>query len=741
MGIIAPWRSELQQVVGGAPQAASFKSPSDFMGPGGGDNGLAALARGLGQLSGAAFELGIQERQTQQEIALLEEIQGLQLRTDEFENNEMANNRGKNGIGARKRFQDWFENEAAEIDKKWAGVGLSARKYLTHHVGNIGVRGLDRMGRFGLEQQNDHMLSVANGGVSLAYQEAQRDPANYLNRLNPALDDLAAALRKTGKSDEEIAAKTQALRHGGLEVAALSLGEAGAFEAADRLLNGDYREEGAGFINPLGGGARLSSGFGLRTPPETNWGRGSRNHQGHDYAAPEGTPVAAAKAGRVSFVGRNGGYGLMVMIDHGDGTETRYGHLSDVGDLKAGQEVGLGQPIALSGGRKDDPNSGNSRGPHLHFEIRRNGKPLDPSKEYGGGMPNSKRREIQAKLDKMRDDAVVKSLGDEAAEAYQSGSEAEIAEQQQRSLDEINKVDDPDRRHAMANAYQKEISFQQMRRDASDMAAKEAFLSLAADNGWSPAEMQANLKTKEGFSRAGKEALAAQIDDGTVTKVTWTNLAALDQLRIEIEQRRRNKNPMSAEEVRARAQAQGMTVGQAQEAEKYRVDGGMAGVDGFAGKVNAFFKEMTANTANPPAGFIDAVAHTLPAGKTPTPEELRNAVGVTVLNFMKGESMSGKWYLPNKNETYFYAHAAVREGRAGDTWLPTVDSDEIKRITLEMQARMAAGQIPTGPINNEVIRTYKRVHIMGLPPIPTPAANQSRPPLPQAITHNQTAGE
>lgn len=108
---------------------------------------------------------------------------------------------------------------------------------------------------------------------------------------------------------------------------------------------------------------RISSRFGER------WGR---MHNGLDIAVPTGTPIRAAAAGTVTYSASMGTYGLLVIIDHGHGVETRYAHLSRL-VAKVGQRVARGDLIAYSG------NTGLSTGPHLHFEIRRNGVALDPS--------------------------------------------------------------------------------------------------------------------------------------------------------------------------------------------------------------------------------------------------------------------------------------------------------------------------------------------------------------------------
>jgi murein DD-endopeptidase MepM/ murein hydrolase activator NlpD len=94
-------------------------------------------------------------------------------------------------------------------------------------------------------------------------------------------------------------------------------------------------------------------------------------HPGVDLAAPEGTPYYAAAAGKVIVARWNGGYGYNVMIDHGGGIVTVYGHSSRL-LVKEGQFVQAGEKIALVG------NTGHSFGSHLHYEIRLNDKPIEP---------------------------------------------------------------------------------------------------------------------------------------------------------------------------------------------------------------------------------------------------------------------------------------------------------------------------------------------------------------------------
>ena len=146
----------------------------------------------------------------------------------------------------------------------------------------------------------------------------------------------------------------------------------GGFAAGDgRVLTGNENFIPLGiFAWPLEGNWPVSSRFGPRPSPG---GIGSTNHMGIDISAPIGTPILASAAGTVTQV-RNtdqGGWGLFVIIDHGGGYQTIYAHNSR-NSVSVGQTVVQGQVIAEIG------STGTSTGPHLHFEIRRNGVPVDP---------------------------------------------------------------------------------------------------------------------------------------------------------------------------------------------------------------------------------------------------------------------------------------------------------------------------------------------------------------------------
>ena len=118
----------------------------------------------------------------------------------------------------------------------------------------------------------------------------------------------------------------------------------------------------APFAQPVKDKFRFTSGFGQR------WGR---LHAGTDFAAPIGTPVYSTADGVVVSAGWASGYGRLIKIQHEFGIETRYAHLNKIG-VKVGQRVSRGERIGDMG------NSGRSTGPHLHYEVRVGGTPVNP---------------------------------------------------------------------------------------------------------------------------------------------------------------------------------------------------------------------------------------------------------------------------------------------------------------------------------------------------------------------------
>lgn len=131
----------------------------------------------------------------------------------------------------------------------------------------------------------------------------------------------------------------------------------------DRRREYDLRLSG----RPLAGG-KISSGFGTRADPLS----GRRvMHKGLDFVAPVGEPILALADGVVTWAGTNGGYGLLVELEHADGFRTRYAHNEAI-LVERGSRVRKGEAVATLG------SSGRSTGPHLHLEVHHRGEPIDP---------------------------------------------------------------------------------------------------------------------------------------------------------------------------------------------------------------------------------------------------------------------------------------------------------------------------------------------------------------------------
>jgi murein DD-endopeptidase MepM/ murein hydrolase activator NlpD len=149
------------------------------------------------------------------------------------------------------------------------------------------------------------------------------------------------------------------------------------FESDDGKVRGYFTPEGRGmrkaFLRAPLDFTRISSGFNPRRVHPIS-GR-VRAHRGIDYAAPTGTPIWAAGSGKIQFAGRKGGYGNAVIVDHGNGITTLYGHMSRIGrNARVGRRVEQGQIIGFVG------STGAATGPHLHYEYRVNGQHKNPAK-------------------------------------------------------------------------------------------------------------------------------------------------------------------------------------------------------------------------------------------------------------------------------------------------------------------------------------------------------------------------
>lgn len=179
--------------------------------------------------------------------------------------------------------------------------------------------------------------------------------------------DLAGALSRAGGfgfADSMLAS----LMRQTMPVETEALGEIGGAKPLVDLPLEDLTPAPFGLASPIALGP-ISSAFGWRQDP---LGKTMKFHEGTDIRMPIGQDVPVAQAGRVTFAGEQGGYGLTVTVEHGAGVATRYAHLSSV-DVAVGESVALGQTIGKSGA------SGRVTGPHLHFEVLEGGTPVDPA--------------------------------------------------------------------------------------------------------------------------------------------------------------------------------------------------------------------------------------------------------------------------------------------------------------------------------------------------------------------------
>ncbi len=158
-----------------------------------------------------------------------------------------------------------------------------------------------------------------------------------------------------------------------------------------------YRENGANLKRVLMqtpiDGARMSSGYGMRRHPVLGY---NKMHKGVDFAAPRGTPIYAAGNGTIEKAGRQGGYGNYIRIRHSNGLKTAYAHMRKFAKgMKAGKSVKQGDIIGYVG------TTGRSTGPHLHFEVLKNGKQVNPksiSSSSGEKLAGRKLKDFKARI-------------------------------------------------------------------------------------------------------------------------------------------------------------------------------------------------------------------------------------------------------------------------------------------------------------------------------------------------------
>lgn len=247
------------------------------------------------------------------------------------------------------------------LHKRWLRLSL---------VASVIILGAAVYGFYGLTQQVMHVQIERENARLKEENQKQRAQLNELNQRVEEVEDTSRRLAEI--SGVSIQQENQPKGKGG---PALPIQDASAIVSrAERLQRGLMAVESiirtrliTPSIWPVSG--EMTDGFGGRRNPFG--GVSSEFHPGQDIATIWGSPVEVTAAGTVTFAGWQNGYGNVVVVDHGRGLTTRYGHLSQIG-VAEGQQVNRGDVIGNVG------STGRSTGPHLHYEVRINDEPVDP---------------------------------------------------------------------------------------------------------------------------------------------------------------------------------------------------------------------------------------------------------------------------------------------------------------------------------------------------------------------------
>ena len=226
-------------------------------------------------------------------------------------------------------------------------------------------------GFYGLTQQAIHLKIESENEKLRAENARQREELNKLNNRVEAVEDTSRKLaEKSGVVHEESSVPGAGGPAVPLDAESLEIMEArmSRLEQNIRAYESILRSRGyTPTIWPVEG--KLESGFGGRRNPFG--GSSYEFHSGQDIDAEYGSPVIAGASGKVEFAGWQNGYGQLVVVDHGGGLTTRYGHLSHI-DVTVGQSLERAQFLGRVG------STGRSTGPHLHYEVRINDEPVNP---------------------------------------------------------------------------------------------------------------------------------------------------------------------------------------------------------------------------------------------------------------------------------------------------------------------------------------------------------------------------
>ena len=221
-------------------------------------------------------------------------------------------------------------------------------------------------------KKDEENLKNAKESLDNELNKLQKTKAEYdseTRALNQKYDELEDILIVQQEEEErikrEILAAQEAAKQEALKQESNNKEETNKQETVTESNN---TVNSTGWITPLKSYTRVTSLFGPRTHPVTGK---YTNHGGMDIAAPTGTPVYSARAGKVIVSQYSGSYGNYIIVDHGEGYATLYAHLS-ARNVGVGTKVSAGQLIGKVG------STGRSTGPHLHLELRKNGEKIDP---------------------------------------------------------------------------------------------------------------------------------------------------------------------------------------------------------------------------------------------------------------------------------------------------------------------------------------------------------------------------
>lgn len=330
-------------------------------------------------------------RQLQEQESTARQQMGVIQNTIDATNTRITDNEYRLQLAQRSLEQTQARLEEMEANLRRQQTGTAARlRYLQR-------QGADRWWALLLSSQdlNEffdrrhqlHLLIEADRALIIQMQAAAREIEAQRIALERQRNEIALLIQELAAYRNQL--QQQAVAHE--EMIGRIANQRAAYEAAQQRLEADSQRltsliqqliaqqvaaagggdpvQGTGqLVRPVGG--PVTSGFGWRIHPVY---RTRRLHAGIDFGVATGTPVVSADRGTVIFSGWYGGYGNTVIINHGGGLTTLYAHNSRV-VVGAGQQVQRGQVVAGSG------STGLSTGPHVHFEVRVNGQPVDPAR-------------------------------------------------------------------------------------------------------------------------------------------------------------------------------------------------------------------------------------------------------------------------------------------------------------------------------------------------------------------------